>query len=169
MACSRRTFSIRVSCSIFLIKWGGGKLPTQTPAQIAQQYVLSVYPCLNGWISFAQQAYVHLLDYSPTACSQVSAISQAAMKTIEYIQQNEKNASVVRVMLMLNDLYDSAWKGWTGFNAQSKISTGTRVLGLQPAVLQGISTFQSWDNALNSTPPFNPPNLLNTMLGGVTT
>jgi hypothetical protein len=120
-----------------------GKLPTQTPSQISQHY-------------------------SPTACSQISAISQAAMKTIEYIQQNEKNASVVRVMLMLNNLYDSAWKGWVSFAAQSKISVGTRSLGFTPVVLQGISSFQSWDNALNPTPPFSPPVLLNTMLGGVT-
>lgn len=142
---------------------------TQTPSQLAQQYVINVYPCLNAWVVFVKNAFPHMLDYSPTACSQVSAISQATMKTIEYIQRNDKNAPIVRVMRMLNDLYSSAWNGWTAFNAQSKISTGNRVLGLQPAVLQGIASFRGWDNALNPSPPFNPPALLNTMLGGVVT
>ncbi|KIL42086.1 hypothetical protein SD70_02565 [Gordoniibacillus kamchatkensis] len=141
---------------------------TTTPAQFTQQYVLSIYPCLNAWTLFAQKAFVHLLDYSPTACSQVSMISQAAMKTFDYIQQNEPKACVIRVMRMMNDLYDSAWRGWTGFYAQSTRATGTRELSLQPIVLQGISSFQNWDIALNATPAFNPPDLLNNMLGGVT-
>jgi hypothetical protein len=140
----------------------------QTPSQIAQQYVLSTYPCLNAWASFNQTAFPKMLNYSPTSCSQISAISQATMKTIEYIQQTETNASVVRVMIMLNDQYSSAWSSWVAFNAQSKISAGKRVLGLLPVVLQGITSFQAWDNALNPTPPFNPPKLLNEMFLGIT-
>ncbi len=139
-----------------------------TPSQLSQQYVLSTYPCLNAWISFVQNAFPNLLGYSPVACSQISSISQAAMKTIEFLQANEKNASVIRVMRMLNDLYTTAWSGWTAFKAQSNISVGTNSLGTQPIVLQGIKSFNAWDNALNSAPPFNPPNLLSLMLGGVT-
>ena len=141
---------------------------TQTPSQIAQQYVLNTYPCLNAWVSFVQNAFVQLLNYSPTACSQVSSISRSAMKAIEYIQQNDSNAKVVRVMRMLNDLSQSAWEGWTAFAAQSNIATGIRTLGTTPIVLTGIALFEGWDAALVTSPTFNPPMLLNQMLGGIT-
>jgi hypothetical protein len=136
------------------------------PASVTtEQYARSKYPCLNAWITFVQSVFPKMLEYSPTSCAQISLLSQATMKTIDYIQQTEPKATVIRVMRLLDDLHTSAWKGWTSFAALSQSSTGTRVLGLQTSALQGLSSFEAWDSALNPTPPFHPPKLLEVMLG----
>ncbi|UOF90758.1 hypothetical protein LSG31_00300 [Fodinisporobacter ferrooxydans] len=143
-------------------------LNTQTPSQVTEQYMYNQYPCLQQWISFVQKASVKLAQYDATSCSQISQINNAAMKTIEYMQQNDSNANVVRVMRMLNDLYDSAWNGWTSFASQANNAYGTRSLGTTQDVLQSLTVFQTWDNALNPSPSFNPPVVLNTILEGIT-
>lgn len=137
----------------------------QPASVVTEQYVRSKYPCLNNWITFVQSVFPKMLEYSPTSCSQISQLSQAAMKTIDYIQQTEPKATVIRVMHLLNDLHLSAWNGWTSFSAMSLTSSGIRVLGLQTYALQGLSDFNAWDSALNPTPPFHPPKLLDVMLG----
>jgi hypothetical protein len=137
----------------------------QPVSVLTEQYVRSKYPYINAWIAFVQSVFPRMLEYSPTSCAQISLLSQATMKTIDYIQQTEPKATVIRVMRLLDDLHTSAWRGWTSFSALSRSSAGTRVLGLQTNALQGLSDFESWDSALNPIPPFHPPTVLNMMLG----
>lgn len=142
---------------------------SNTNSQVAQQYVLTQYPCLSDWITLTKKVVPIALSYDATSCAQLAMISSAAMKTFDYIAVNEPNSSVVRVSRMLNDLYDSAWKAWVSFTAQSTIATGARSISLTPTVLQGLSTFRNWDNALNpNQSAFSPPTLLDVILKGVT-
>lgn len=139
-----------------------------TNSQIAERYVRSAYPCLDRWIAFIKKVVPYALQYDSVSCKQLALISQSAMKTFDYISVNDPNASVIKISRMLNDLHDSAWRSWTSFNAQSNVATGSRTLTVNSTTLQGISTFSQWDIALDQSPIFSPPSLLDSILQGVT-
>lgn len=139
-----------------------------TPSQNTEQYVRNTYPCINDFIAFIQTASANASQYSPVACMQISSICQAAMKAFEYIQQNDSNANVVRVMRLLNDLYSSAWSGWVGFYHQAQQTVGTKGIYPTAEALNGIANFRQWDAALFPSPTFDPPSTLEVILKGVT-
>lgn len=138
-----------------------------TPSQITEQYMFQHYPCLPAWVSFIQNTFPNQLNYDATSCSQIAQICHAAMKTIEYIQQQDEKANVVRVMRDLNQLYSSGWDGWTSFFAQTKNATGSRSLGTTANAIHGITQLSQWDAGLNPTPNFNPPKIFYSVLNEV--
>ncbi|GIM45248.1 hypothetical protein DNHGIG_07970 [Collibacillus ludicampi] len=137
-------------------------------SQVAEQYVLNAYPCIQAWMNFVNQVSPNIFNFDSTSCSQIALISQSAMKTIDWILMNEPKAKVIRVSRMLCDLYETAWHMWVSFSAQSNNASGTRSLVLTSTALLRLGNFATWDNALNNSPAFSPPTLFNTILGGVT-
>jgi hypothetical protein len=138
-------------------------------SEIAVQYMMNTYPCLRSWLDIVNDAVPNVLNYDAISCARLALISQAAMKTMDFIITQDANSDIVSVSRMLFDMHDAAWSCWTSFTAQSRVTAGTRSVSLTPSVLQAISTFDSWDSALDPSPSsFNPPTLLNTILQGVT-
>lgn len=140
----------------------------QQPSQIAEQYVRDTYPCIGDWISFVKIIRTNFNEYDPTSCGQIALICNSAMKTFDYILNNESNASAIRVSRMLNDLYTTAWISWTVFNSQVDRSNGSKTIQFSSTILQNLATFQAWDNVLNRSPSFDPSLLLDAILGEVT-
>lgn len=136
-----------------------------TESQIAQQYVMNAYPCIQRWMDFMTAITPYTQKYDSISCNQISLIGKSAMKTFDYIYANESNSSVIRVSRMILSMHSTAWTAWTTFKAQSRIATGTKSIDMTPTSIQAISTFESWDGALNPSPThFNPPSLLDKIL-----
>lgn len=127
--------------------------------------MLSTYKCLQRWIDLANKIAANVNKYDDISCIQLAMISQAVMKTMDYLLIHESNASNIRVSKMLFTLHDTAWKCWTSFLAQSRITTGTTSITLTSSVLQALTIFNNWDSALDQNPSsFNPPKLLASIL-----
>lgn len=139
-----------------------------TNSQIMEQFMFNKYPCLTNWVSFMQTVLPNSMKYDPISCARIALISQAAMKTLDFITQTDTGSNVIRVSKMLADLHQCAWRLWTTFTAQSKLSSGTSSLNISSTVLQGITAFRNWDIVLNPSPTFSPAELLDSVLKGVT-